>query len=103
MPTTIPVITIVAIVCAVIAAILFVSGYVKGFRASVADFDEAQESSKLDTSRGWGVLIPLAVFAAAAVIALCGVSPIFITLAPFLSIASAATIGLLFYIEPYLD
>ena len=36
-------------------------------------------------------------------LALLGVSPVFIQLAPFLSIVSAATIGLLFYIEPNLD
>jgi hypothetical protein len=103
MPAHMPAVTIITIICAFIAVVVFVSGYVKGFKASVVDFDSAAESSKEDISRGWGYLIPLAVIAAGIVIALLGVSPIFISLAPFLSIASAATIGLLFYIEPHLD
>jgi hypothetical protein len=103
MPTTIPPITIVTIVCAIVAAGLFISGYVRGFRASVEDFDQASDKFRPDTSSRWGILIPLAVAAAGVVIALLGVSPIFIQLAPFLSILSAATIGLLFYIEPSLD
>ena len=103
MPTSIPPITIVTIATAIIAAVLFISGYVRGFRASVEDFDQASDKFRPDTSSRWGLLIPLAVVAAGAVIALLGVSPVFIQLAPFLSIISAATIGLLFYIEPNLD
>jgi len=102
-PTSIPPITIVTIATAIIAAVLFISGYVRGFRASVEDFDQASDKFRPDTSSRWGLLIPLAVVAAGAVIALLGVSPVFIQLAPFLSIISAATIGLLFYIEPNLD
>jgi hypothetical protein len=93
----------VTIAAAIIAAVLFISGYVRGFRASVEDFDQASDKFRPDTSSRWGLLIPLAVVAAGAVIALLGVSPVFIQLAPFLSIISAATIGLLFYIEPNLD
>ena len=103
MPTSIPPITMVTIAAAIIAAVLFISGYVRGFRASVEDFDQASDKFRPDTSSRWGLLIPLAVVAAGAVIALLGVSPVFIQLAPFLSIISAATIGLLFYIEPNLD
>src|SRR4051812_13028754 len=94
-PANIPPITIVTVAFALVAAAVFISGYLKGFRASVEDFDRAADFDKEDTSSRWGLLIPLAVLAAAVVITLLGVSPVFIKLAPFLSIASAATIGLL--------
>jgi len=103
MPSSMPLVTIVTIICAFIGGILFIAGYLKGFKASIADFDSGATSTKEDTMKGAGFLIPFIVISAAAVVALLGVSPTFFDLAPFLSIASATVMGLLFYIEPHLD
>jgi hypothetical protein len=101
--SSLPLVTLVAVGCAVLAVVLFMAGYVKGFNASVDEFDADTGVVSEDRSRGFGWMICAAVVAAGVVIALLGVSPVFITFAPFLSILSAAVIGLLFYIEPRLD
>jgi DMSO reductase anchor subunit len=103
MENSMPVITVVTVACAVVAIALFLAGYIKGFTASINDFDEQSDATTADTSSSFIWLICLAVIGAAVVIALLGVNPVFIMLAPFLSIASAAIIGMLFYIEPRLD
>jgi hypothetical protein len=103
MSVTLPTITLVTSVCAVIAIVLFMAGYIKGFTASVADHAAARSEARDDTSRRFVWPICAAVVGAGVVIALLGVSPVFILLAPFLSIISAAIIGLLFFIEPHLD
>jgi hypothetical protein len=64
--------------------------------------DAAASDAREDTSHGYLWAVCLAVIGAGAVIALLGASPVFIALAPFLSIVSAAVIGLLFFIEPHL-
>lgn len=98
-----PPVTVVTIICAVAGAVLFISGYFKGFKASVEEFYSGATFNKEDNMKLTGLLIPLIFFGAASVIALIGVHPIFMKLAPFLSIASAVMLGLLFYIEPHLD
>jgi hypothetical protein len=103
MSTTLPTITLVTSICAAIAIVLFMAGYIKGFTASVADHDKVRSEVRDDTSRRFMWPICAAVVASGVVIALLGVSPVFILLAPFLSIISAAIIGLLFFIEPHLD
>jgi hypothetical protein len=95
-------VTIVAVACALIAVALFLAGYLKAFSASIDDFDAAAQDAPEDTSRGYVWAVCAAVVGAGVVIALLGVSPMFISLAPFLSIMSAAVIGLLFFIEPRL-
>ena len=101
--STLPVVTLIAVGCAVLAVALFMAGYVKGFSASIDEFDADNGVASEDRSRSFVGMICVAVVGAGVVIALLGVSPIFITLAPFLSIVSAAVIGLLFYLEPHLD
>jgi hypothetical protein len=103
MSATLPTVTLVTSVCAVIAIVLFMAGYIKGFTASVADHAAAPSEARDDTSRRFVWPICAAVVASGLVIALLGVSPVFILLAPFLSIISAGIIGLLFFIEPHLD
>jgi hypothetical protein len=102
MSPPLPIVTIVAVVCALIAVVLFLAGYLKGFSASIDDFDAAAQDAPEDASRGYIWAVCAAVVGAGVVIALLGVSPVFIALAPFLSIVSAAVIGLLFFIEPRL-
>lgn len=103
MSSAIPAVTIVTTVAAIIAIALFLAGYIKGFTASVDEHALPQSEVQDRTSQHLIWPICLAVVASGVVIALLGVSPLFIVLAPFLSIASAAVIGLLFFIEPRLD
>jgi len=94
---------LLAIVCAIGAAVLFLAGYVKGFSSSIDDFEASQDDERADTATGFAWPVCLAVIGAAVLIALLGISPAVVAAAPFLSIVSAAVIGLLFYIEPRLD
>jgi len=96
-------ISLLAIFCAIAAAILFLSGYIKGFSSSIDDFEASEEDARADTASGFAWPVCLAVVGAGALIALLGTSPAIIAAAPFLSIVSAAVIGMLFYIEPRLD
>ena len=75
------------------------------FEVDVSVDEHALPQSEVQDRTSQHLIWPicLAVVASGVVIALLGVSPLFIVLAPFLSIASAAVIGLLFFIEPHLD
>ena len=95
-----PPVVYVTVVFAFFGAVLFICGYLKGFKTSIAEFDSGTTSTKEDNMTKAGLLIPLIFIGAAAVIALIGVHPVFMKLAPFLSIGSAVMLGLLFYIEP---
>jgi len=103
MPAYINGISLLAILCAVAAAVLFLSGYIKGFSSSIDDFETSREDARGDTATGFAWPVCLAVVGAGALIALLGASPAVIAAAPFLSIVSAAVIGALFYIERRLD
>lgn len=100
---TLPVVSVIAIAAALLACVLFVAGYIKGFSSSIDDLDTQTAPANEDSSPHYGWAVCLAVFAAAVVIVLLGVNPVFIWIAPFLSIASAAVIGALFFIEARLD
>ena len=76
------------------------TGYVKGTRAALAtyadDFVETDDRGDVETY-WWQV--GFAVVASATVIALAGISPIFIYLGPLLAIVTAAMIGVAFLVD----
>lgn len=82
------------------ATILFVAGYVRGVREAIATHadPELEVDDTGDVNAFWWQ-IALAVLAAALVIGLAGVSPMFIYLGPLLVIGTAAMNGLAFFVD----
>ncbi len=95
-------ITIITVVCSILAALVFLAVYVRGFSRSIAEHG-SESSKKIDGDKHFLVPICIAVAASGLVIMLLGVSPLAISLAPLLLIASAAVIGGFFFVESRFD
>jgi hypothetical protein len=91
---------IVFMILGAAATLLFIAGYIRGTRTALASYDdpkiEVDDSGDIHTY-WWPIVV--AVLAAATIIGLVGVSPIFIYAGPLLAIGTAAVNGLAFFLE----
>ena len=88
------------LILAILATILFVYGYVRGARAALATYadDTVETDDHGDVDAYWWQ-IGLAVLSSAVVIALAGISPVFIYLGPLLAIVTAGMVGVAFLVD----
>ena len=89
----------VIVVLGIIAAAIFLVGLVLG--AIRAFSDTTEDDPQAEGDGHYGSTAAIAVVLSALVIALAGVSPIFIYLGPLLAIGTATGVGLAFLIEIY--
>ncbi|GGC81278.1 hypothetical protein [Chelatococcus reniformis] len=91
---------IIFLVLAAATTALFFAGYARGVRIALASYadDRVEVDDSGDLSTYWWP-IALAVLGAAMIIALVGVSPVFIYVAPLLALITAAGNGLAFFID----
>jgi hypothetical protein len=81
------------------AAALFLSGFGRGLRNAIIEYrNNAPEPTDVPDFNYVGVAA-ISVVASGVVIALAGVSPMFIYIGPLLAICTAAGIGIAFFVE----
>jgi len=86
------------IIVGAIETVLYVAGYVIGIKQSFADVEEDKEVTNYKDS-AYTVTIALAVIASAVIIALVGVTPVFVYAGPLLAVVTTFMVGFAFFYE----
>jgi len=87
------------IILGLAATVLFVAGFGRGLRNAIAEYrSHSFEPSDVPDFNYAGVAA-ISVIASGVIIALAGVSPVFIYLGPLLAIVTAAGVGVAFFVE----
>ncbi len=86
------------IIIGALATVLYVAGYIIGIKQSFADVESDKEVTNYKDS-AYTVTIALAVIASAVIIALVGVTPVFVYAGPFLAVVTTFMVGFAFFYE----
>jgi hypothetical protein len=89
---------ILIVILGVLGAATFLTGFVKGVREAVGDHQHPQPESDWTDKSHYGAGAVFAVLASAVVIALVGVTPLWIYAGPLLAIVTATGVGIAFLV-----
>jgi hypothetical protein len=81
------------------AAVLFLSGFARGLRNAIGEYRIGKTEPTDVPDYNYVGIAALSVVASAVVIALAGVSPMWIYAGPLLALCTAAGIGVAFFVE----
>ncbi|MBL8893892.1 MAG: hypothetical protein JNJ53_04780 [Rhizobiales bacterium] len=91
-------ISLIIIVLGLVATIIFVAGFARGLRQSIAARDAASDQSG-DEDRNYWPSVVFAVIASAVIIAAVGIIPAAVYAGPVLVILTAAANGVAFFLD----
>jgi hypothetical protein len=91
-------ISLILLVLGIIATAIFIAGFVKGLRQTIASRQSSGKAEAVSTSDHWPSVI-FAVIASALIIAAVGFVPYAVYAGPFLVILTAAANGVAFFLD----
>ncbi len=88
----------IIVILGLLGAAIFLTGFVKGVREAIREYRHPEPDAEWTDGGHYGAGALFAVVASAVVIALAGVSPVWIYAGPLLAIVTATGVGIAFLI-----